>query len=89
MLRVDHFGNLITNLKPEDAPTLFVPDTKFAIKVGTRRSSEWSRLSPMLPPTNPSAMLGSSGYLEISVNKGNAARTLAATRGSEVNIEVG
>ena len=30
-------------------------------------------------------MIGSSGFLEISVNKGNAARTLGAARGSEVD----
>jgi len=34
VLRVDHFGNLVTNLKPEDAPALVAPDGKFTIRVG-------------------------------------------------------
>src|SRR5580692_10539206 len=35
VLRVDHFGNLVTNLRPEDAPALFTPEAKFTIRVGT------------------------------------------------------
>ena len=35
VLRVDHFGNLITNIKPEDAPALVAADGKFTIRVGT------------------------------------------------------
>ncbi len=34
-------------------------------------------------------LIGSSGYLEISVNKGNAAKTLGAGRGAEVTVELG
>jgi S-adenosylmethionine hydrolase len=33
-------------------------------------------------------LMGSSGYLEISVNKGNASRTLGAGRGAEVTVEL-
>jgi S-adenosylmethionine hydrolase len=34
-------------------------------------------------------VIGSSGYLEICVNKGSAARTIAAGRGAEVTVELG
>ncbi len=35
----------------------------------------------------PVALIGSSGYLEISVNRGNAAKTIGAGRGAEVTLE--
>ena len=34
VLKVDNFGNLMTNLKAEDAPALVANDGKFAIRVG-------------------------------------------------------
>jgi S-adenosylmethionine hydrolase len=33
-------------------------------------------------------VIGSSGYLEIAVNKSHAARALAAGRGAEVTVEL-
>jgi len=38
-------------------------------------------------PGEPIAVLGSSGFLEIAVNRGSAARTLGANRGAEVTLE--
>jgi S-adenosylmethionine hydrolase len=35
----------------------------------------------------PVGIIGSGGYLEIALNKGNAARTLGLARGAEVTIE--
>jgi S-adenosylmethionine hydrolase len=35
----------------------------------------------------PIAYVGSSGYVEIAVNKGNAAKTLAISRGAPVILE--
>jgi S-adenosylmethionine hydrolase len=88
VLRVDHFGNLVTNLKPDDAAALFVPDAKFTIRVG---NGIVQKLVPTFSDGAPGeavAMIGSGGYLEISINKGNASKTLGAGRGSEVTIEI-
>ena len=35
------------------------------------------------------AIVGSSGFVEIAVNKGHAARVLGVNRGAEVILEVG
>jgi S-adenosylmethionine hydrolase len=35
------------------------------------------------------AVIGSSGYLEIAMNKANAARALGVARGAEVTVELG
>jgi len=81
VLHVDSFGNLITNVKGDD-----LPRTKQAItiEVGTRCIPELSRTyeegSGLL------ALIGSSGYLEISLKGGNASTFLGAGEGSEVKI---
>jgi len=89
VLRIDTFGNLVTNFTSQDVPALAAADGKFTIKVGN------AQVSKVVPTFSQGAageaigVIGSSGYLEISVNKGSAARTLGAARGAEVTIEVG
>ncbi len=39
-------------------------------------------------PGEPIALLGSAGYVEIAVNRGNAARTLGVNRGAEVTLDL-
>jgi S-adenosylmethionine hydrolase len=89
VLKVDNFGNLITNITAEDAPVLVAADGKFKIRVG---KGEVSRVVTSFAAGGSGEMfgiIGSSGSLEISTNKGNAARGLGANRGSEVVVEVG
>ncbi|HKV06479.1 MAG TPA: SAM-dependent chlorinase/fluorinase [Candidatus Acidoferrales bacterium] len=89
VLRVDQFGNLITNLRPEDVPAFTAPDGKFTIRAGT---AAVTKLVPTFAGgANGEAIgvIGSSGFLEISVNRGNASRTLGAGRGAEVTVELG
>jgi hypothetical protein len=89
VLRVDNFGNLVTNLTPEDAPALAAPDGKFTIRVGNGQVIKVVPTFAQGTPGEAVGIIGSSGYIEISVNKGNAARALGATRGSEVSVELG
>ncbi|MGH9775108.1 MAG: SAM hydrolase/SAM-dependent halogenase family protein [Candidatus Acidiferrales bacterium] len=89
ILRVDNFGNLLTNLSPADAPQIAETDAKFKIRTG---SGEVTRMVATFGEGGPGevvGVIGSSGYLEISINRGNAARTLGAQRGSEVTLELG
>ena len=89
VLRVDQFGNLITNFKVEDVPALAAADGKFTIKAG---NASITKLVPTFAGgSNGEAVgvIGSSGYLEICVNKTSAARTLGIGRGAEVSVEVG
>lgn len=89
VLRVDNFGNLITNVKATDAPALVEAEGKFTIRVG---NAEVKKVLPTFAegkPGEPFGVIGSSGYLEISLNKGSAARTLGAARGAEVTVELG
>ena len=89
VLRVDNFGNLITNLTVEDVPALIAPDAKFTIRVGNAAVTKIVPTFAQGAAGETFAIIGSSGYIEICVNKGSAARTVGAGRGAEVTVELG
>jgi hypothetical protein len=90
VLKVDRFGNLITNVTPEDAPALFAdPPAAFKIVVGSREISAIRRAYAEGAPEEVFGILGSMGYLEIVVNRAAAAQITGAAKGSEVNIFLG
>jgi S-adenosyl-L-methionine hydrolase (adenosine-forming) len=88
VLKVDRFGNLITNITPQDAPKLFEPTPPaFQIAVGakgqvTRICSNYAEGAP----GEVFGILGSMGFLEIATNRGSAYQLLSAGKGSEVNV---
>jgi hypothetical protein len=90
VLKVDKFGNLITNIRPSDVPQLFVSSPlPFQIVVG---KGEIRSIKPVFAEGAPGeafAVLGSMGFLEIAVNQGSAAETLAAGKNSEVTVVFG
>ena len=78
VLKVDRFGNLITNLPVEDLPA------GFAVTVG---EAQIQTLRPSYAAGAPGEVFliaGSSGYLEISMNQGSAAEATSARAGSLV-----
>ncbi len=89
VLKVDRFGNAITNLGRTDVPALFVaPTPKFKLKVGDREIARLVRAYAEGAPEEVFAILGSSGYLEVATNRGGAARLLGISRGAEVFLEL-
>lgn len=89
VLKVDNFGNLVTNLTLEDVPQLVAAGASFKILVGSREISKLSQTYSQGAQGELLAVVGSSGFLEISVNKGSAARTLGLQRGAEVTVQLG
>jgi S-adenosylmethionine hydrolase len=89
VLRVDHFGNLITNLTPADVPALAAADGKFTIKAGSGQITKMVPAFSQAAPGEAVGVIGSTGNLEIAMNKGNASRALGAARGAEVTVELG
>ena len=89
VLKVDRFGNVITNLAAGDCPVLFAqPTPAFKITAGGK---EITKLVPNYAEGGANelvALLGSSGYLELATNRGGAARLLGINRGGEVKIEL-
>jgi S-adenosylmethionine hydrolase len=87
VLRVDVFGNLLTNFTAEDLPAGSVEEGKVKLKVGGKGVQRFVQTFAQGAAGEPIALLGSSGFLEVAVNKGNAARALAVNRGAEVILE--
>jgi S-adenosylmethionine hydrolase len=90
ILKVDRFGNLITNITPEDATALFSakPDA-FKIVVGSKEITEIRKAYAEGSPGEVFGVLGSMGYLEIVANRAAAAQLTGAGKGSEVTIFLG
>ena len=87
VLKVDRFGNLITNITPTDVPWLFGssrPTFKIAAGKGhvTRICANYSEGAP----GEAFGILGSMGFLELATNRGSAQQVLSASRGSEVSV---
>ena len=90
VLKVDRFGNLITNITPQDAPMLFAQGAPaFKIVVGTRDIAEIKDAYAQGAPGEVFGILGSMGYLEIAANRGAAAQILGVGKGSDVSIVLG
>jgi S-adenosylmethionine hydrolase len=87
VLKADKFGNLVTNITPNDIPELFNGSARsFKIAVGKAEVTQLCDSYSQRPPGEIFALVGSTGYLEISVNKGSASRLCGADKGSEVNV---
>ena len=73
-MHVDRFGNLTTNLSEADLETLRGPRPAGArgARWAARSLPARARLLPTSPPGTPCALVGSSGRLEIAVNRGRA-----------------
>lgn len=88
VLCVDRFGNLMTNFTLEDLPESMRGSRRVAMTVGGKPVKQFVETFAQGPAGEPVALLGSSGFIEIAVNKGNAARTLGANRGAEVVLQL-
>jgi S-adenosylmethionine hydrolase len=89
-LRIDKFGNIITNISPEDVPQLFTePPPSFKIVINQQEITKLNLAYSMGKPSELFAIVGSSGFVEICTNRGSAAKTLNATRGMEVGVVIG
>jgi len=90
VLKVDRFGNLITNITPQDAPMLFGANPSgFKIVLGSREITEIKESYAQGTPGEVFVILGSMGFLEIAANRGAAAQLLGVGKGTEVNIVLG
>jgi len=89
VLRVDSFGNLITNFRAGDLPAAAIESGSVQLQIGTQAVS---RLVDTFAKGNPGeafAYIGSSGFLEIGVNRGSASKALNVGRGTAVLLAGG
>ena len=87
VLKVDRFGNLVTNFTPQDVPALFQADPPpFKITVGKREVTGIKTNYAEGAAGEVFAILGSMGYLEISANRAAAVQLVGSGKGTEVTI---
>lgn len=89
ILKVDNFGNAITNLAAEDVPQMLSANARFTIHAGSKPVTKFVQTYAQGEPGEVFALIGSSGFLEISMNRASAARALGLQRGAEVTVEFG
>jgi S-adenosylmethionine hydrolase len=87
VIKVDKFGNVITNIRPADVPQLFGESQQpFRICINGHYVTQLSRSFAEGRPSELFAIVGSSGFIEICTNRNSAARMLNANRGAEVEV---
>lgn len=90
VLKVDRFGNLITNVTPQDVPALFAEKPgAFKILVGNKEVTEIRTSYAEGTAGQVFGILGSMGYLEIAANRAPATQITGANKGAEVSIVLG
>jgi S-adenosyl-L-methionine hydrolase (adenosine-forming) len=84
VLRVDNFGNLITNFREDDLAGAIRDGGAIDMQAGTHEITHLVDTFAKGKAGVPIAYIGSSGYLEIGLNKGHASRALSVGRGAAV-----
>ena len=83
VVHIDQFGNIVTNLRAEDLspkPALWISGTRIGSLCRTYAEGR---------PGELFMVVGSSGFIEVAMNRDSAAKRLEVTRGSELAVETG
>lgn len=80
-MHVDHLGNLVTNIRASQLPT------RFKIVVGDHSIDHVSERFADVGAGHLLAIIGSTGNLEISVNRGSAAERLFVSASEQVWVK--
>jgi len=86
VLKVDRFGNLITNFPAEDFPDL--GHRPFEMSVGLETVHRLARNYAECGPGELFVIVGSSGYLEVSSSQASAAKILGCGVGAPVELRI-
>ena len=81
VVHIDRFGNLITNIQASQIPS------RPRITVGSTVIEGITRTYGSVESGSVLAMIGSTGKLEISINRGSAAKKLFVSRTDPVRVE--
>ena len=87
ILKVDKFGNLVTNITPADLPQLFVPDPPpFKVLIAKHEITKMTQSYSEGTPGEVFVVLNSGGFLEIACHRGSASHIVGAGKGSDVGV---
>jgi S-adenosylmethionine hydrolase len=86
ILKVDRFGNLITNFLASEFPRAL--DGAFEMSAGLRTIARIAKHYEQFDPGELFVIVGSSGYLEVSAGQNSAARLLGVVAGAPVELRI-
>jgi S-adenosylmethionine hydrolase len=87
ILRIDGFGNIITSFHAIEFPDL---DRKnFWLAIGPRQIGVMAHNYAECGPGELFVIAGSSGYLEVSVSQGSAAKAIGCETGAPAELTIG
>jgi S-adenosyl-L-methionine hydrolase (adenosine-forming) len=86
ILKVDRFGNLITNFAARDFAG--ISGRPFEIRAGTKRIRRLALTYAETEVGELFVIVGSAGYLEIAANQGSAAELLGCGAGTAVELDL-
>ncbi len=84
VLHVDNFGNIITNMSEKEVMCIHVADVVNVELVAQKLRLKFCKAYGEAKPQEPLALIGSHGYLEISLNQGNAAEKFKLKPGDKI-----
>jgi S-adenosylmethionine hydrolase len=82
VIHIDRFGNVVTNLTPDDLPT------KFIVEIGDTVVERHRKFYAEAETSEVFSIWGSAGYLEISVREGSAKDMLGAQTGQKILVKM-
>lgn len=90
VIHVDGFGNLVTNVTYETLEKIGASgDVRFKVVVrGHEFDIPYARRFSAVPEGEPLLLVAGGGYLEISVNQGNAAEHMGLGKGDKVTLQL-
>jgi S-adenosylmethionine hydrolase len=87
VLKIDRFGNIITNLDWATFHRIAV--VPFKLRMGLRTVTRFHPTYASAPQARLFAVRGSSGYIEVSLNQADAASAAGVRSGSEIKLSFG
>ncbi len=84
VLKVDHFGNLVTNFRVADFPKIAAG--RFEMAIGMERVGRLAHNYAECAPGELFAIEGSTGYLEVSLGQASASKRLGCAAGAPVEV---
>jgi S-adenosylmethionine hydrolase len=76
VLSIDHFGNLVTNFSWKEFGELV--QQNFRMTIGSTSITIFAKTYREIPRGTPFVIRGSSNYMEVSLNEGNASKLIAS-----------
>lgn len=88
VIRIDHFGNLITNISSSDLQHLDSDVSKITVDIGPLTLTSWRAHYSEMTQGQPLILINSSDLVEIAINHGHAAKSLGARINTPIILSV-